>query len=77
MNRAAGDLVRDVRDRLDPMDGPHLIALACGIMAETQKDLADRSGISTTTITQIKRGKRATNAQRRAIYWAVLERMAG
>jgi len=66
--------IREIHERLDDLDGAALISMACGLMIENQSDLAIASGISPTTITQIKRGKRATRSQRAAIYWAVINR---
>jgi len=68
-------VIQEIHDRLDDLDGPALISMACGLMIENQSDLAIASGISPTTITQIKRGKRATKCQRAAIYWAVINRI--
>jgi DNA-binding transcriptional regulator YdaS (Cro superfamily) len=65
-----------IRDRLDKLDGPELIANACALMLDNQKALAEESGISPTTITQLKRGQPCSPAQRSAIYWAAFQRLA-
>ena len=67
--------LQTIKDRLDALDTEALIANACALMLSTQKDLAEESGVSPTTITEIKRGKRATKSQRSAIYWAIALRI--
>jgi hypothetical protein len=51
--------------------GADLIAFAIAKTMGTQADLARLTGLTPNTITAIKRGKRATAAQRSAILWAI------
>lgn len=67
--------LKTITDRLDGLDTAQLIADACAMMLGNQSDLARESGVSPTTITEIKRGKPATKSQRAAIYWAIALRI--
>ncbi|MCA1775610.1 MAG: hypothetical protein LC676_08385 [Loktanella sp.] len=66
---------QDIRNQLDPLDRADLIATACKLMLGDQKELGETSGITAGAIHQIKTGRKATNCQRAAIYWAVASKM--
>lgn len=74
-HRNGYDAIRAIEGDLARHDGQALIAQAVAMGLWTQGDLARESGLNPMTITRIKQGKRATAAQRSAIYWALAKRL--
>lgn len=62
--------IRAISAEAAEMDGPALIDLA-GWHTQGQGRLAALSGIQPGRITELKRGKRPTKAERAAINWAI------
>lgn len=66
----------DVQAILDDMDAAaDPVTLAMSKNIQHQGDIAETSGLNTTTLRKIRQGGRITKAQRAALKYAILHRM--
>ena len=62
--------LREIRAQAENLNSPDLIALAVR-HCQSQADLARLSGLTTNTITAIKKGQPLNQSSRNAILWAI------